>query len=100
MKGIKFHSIVFKTAIIYLFVTLLNVSIFVLMVFENQLDFIAENAIINSQLKASNFKYRIDNVLADGADLSGEYQQNPARSRLAGYKTLSIFSEAGKYSSK
>ena len=69
MKLFKFNSIVFKTAVIYVFVTILNVSIFVLMVFENQVDLIAENAIINSQLKASNFKYRIDNVIGINGEL-------------------------------
>ena len=64
MKLLNTHSIIFKTALIYFFLTLLNISIFVLMVFENQLDLIAENAVLSSQHKGSSLKYRIDHVLA------------------------------------
>jgi len=54
MKGFNSKSIIFKTAVVYLFLTILNISIFILMVFENQLDLIAENAILNSQHKGTN----------------------------------------------
>ena len=97
MKGPKIHSIVFKTAIVYLFVTILNVSIFVLMVFENQLDLIAENAIINSQLKASNFKYRIDNILVGGTTLSVVNLNKILREAGSlDIANITVFSEAGK----
>jgi len=56
MRGVSSNSIIVRTITAYAFVTILTVSVFVLMVFENQLDLIAENAIITSQLKASNFK--------------------------------------------
>lgn len=97
MKLLKFNSIVFKTAVIYVFVTILNVSIFVLMVFENQLDLIAENAIINSQLKASNFKYRIDNIIGINGELHVVNLNKILRE--AGSLEISdvaIFSESGK----
>ena len=58
------NSIIAKSAVIYLFLTILNVSIFTLMVFENQLDLIAENAILSSQHTATSLKYRIDNTIA------------------------------------
>ena len=97
MKGIKSRSIVFKTAVIYLFVTLFNVSIFVLMVFENQLDLIAENAIINSQLKASNFKYRVDNIVGSGSELSVVNLNKILREASSlDIKDIAVFSEAGK----
>ena len=97
MKGPRIHSIVFKTAIVYLFVTILNVSIFVLMVFENQLDLIAENAIINSQLKASIFKYRIDNILGAGGALSVVNINKILREASSlDITNIAVFSEAGK----
>ncbi|MBN1129368.1 MAG: HAMP domain-containing protein [Chitinispirillaceae bacterium] len=70
MKMFNTHSIIFKTALIYFFLTILNISIFVLMVFENQLDLIAENAVLTSQHKGSSLKYRIDHVVAGSSDLT------------------------------
>ena len=98
MKRPQINSLVFKTAIIYVFVTILNVSIFVLMVFENQLDLIAENAIMNSQLKASNFKYRIDNIVGGGgADLSVINLNKIIReANSLDISDIAVFSEAGK----
>jgi GGDEF domain-containing protein len=97
MKGFSTKSLIFRTAIIYLFVTILNMSIFVLMVFENQLDLIAENAIVTSQLKASNFKYRIDNILAADHDLSVVNLNKILRDAGSlDISTISIFSESGK----
>ena len=67
MALLNTKSIVFKTGVIYAFVTLLNVAIFTVMVFENQLDLIADNAILNSKFTGTNFKYRIDKVLGGTA---------------------------------
>jgi diguanylate cyclase (GGDEF)-like protein len=64
------RSIGFKTALMYLLLTVLNISIFVLMVFENQLDLIAENAILSSQHTAASLKARIDRITAGGGELS------------------------------
>jgi GGDEF domain-containing protein len=95
--GINTKSIILKTAVIYVFITILNVSIFVLMVFENQLDLIAENAVVNSQLKGSNFKYRIDNALGATGDLSAANENKVLREAGSlGIRDLTIFSEAGK----
>jgi GGDEF domain-containing protein len=97
MRGVSVNSIIFRTGIVYLFVTILNVSIFVLMVFENQLDLIAENAIVSSQLKASNLKYRIDNVLASDHDLSVVNLNKILREAGAlDIPNIVLFSESGK----
>jgi GGDEF domain-containing protein len=97
MKGQKLHSLVFKTGIIYVFVTILNVSIFVLMVFENQLDLIAENAVMNSQLKASSFKYRIDNIIAGKNELSVINLNKILRDASSlGITDITVFNEVGK----
>ncbi len=97
MKGVSQNSIVFRIGILYLFVTIINVSIFVLMVFENQLDLIAENSIVTSQLKASNFKYRIDNILTSDHDLSVVNLNKILREAGSlDIATIVLFSESGK----
>ena len=97
MKAVSPNSVIFRTAVVYVFVTILNVSIFVLMVFENQLDLIAENAVIASQLKASNFKYRIDNVLSTDHELSTVNLNKILREAGSlDINTIAVFSETGK----
>jgi GGDEF domain-containing protein len=97
MRIINPQSIVFKTAIIYVFLTILNVSIFVLMVFENQLDLIAENAILTSQHKASSLKYRIDNIIGNRNELSPVNINKIIRDASElDINTLTLFSEGGK----
>ena len=70
MKVLNTHSINFKTALIYFFLTILNISIFILMVFENQLDLIAENAVLSSQHTGSSLKYRIDHIIGRSGNLT------------------------------
>ena len=97
MRGVSSNSIIVRTITAYAFVTILTVSVFVLMVFENQLDLIAENAIITSQLKASNFKYRIDNVLAADHELSVVNLNKMLREASSlDITNIAIFSESGK----
>lgn len=97
MKGISTKSILFKTAIIYVFLTILNVSIFVLMVFENQLDLIAENAILSSQHKASGMKYRIENIIQSTKELSTvNINKILKESSNLGITDVVLFSEGGK----
>jgi GGDEF domain-containing protein len=97
MLRINAKSIILRTAVIYLFVTILNVSIFVLMVFENQLDLIAQNAILNSELKGSNFKYRIDNAMGVAGDLDNANINKILREASSlGVRDVTLFSEAGK----
>lgn len=97
MKGLNTKSITFKAAIIYLFLTILNVSIFILMVFENQLDLIAENAILNSQHKGTNLKSRIDNIIGYSNKM---YASNVSKivkdAQSLGISDLILFSENGK----
>jgi hypothetical protein len=70
MRLFNTHSIIFKTGLIYFFLTILNISIFVLMVFENQLDLIAENAVLTSQHTGSSLKYRIDHIIGNSGDIT------------------------------
>lgn len=97
MIGFNTKSITFRTAVIYLFLTILNVSIFILMVFENQLDLIAENAILNSQHKGTNLKYRIDNIVGlNGKMSSGNINRIVKDASSIGINDLTLFSENGK----
>lgn len=97
MKVFNTQSIIFKTAVIYIFLTILNVSIFVLMVFENQLDLIAENAILNCQHKGSSLKYRIDNVVSTENDLTTVNINKILKDAgMLGISNLTLFSEGGK----
>lgn len=96
MKVFNPQSIAFKTAILYVFLGILNTTVFILMVFENQLDLIAENSILTSQHKASSLKYRIDNILAGHADLTAVNINKILKdaSRLD-ISTIALFGESG-----
>jgi diguanylate cyclase (GGDEF)-like protein len=97
MKLFNPHSIIFKTALIYLVLTILNISIFVLMVFENQLDLIAENSILTSQHTASGLKYRIDHIVSNAEDLSPVTINRVLKEAgKLGISNLALFSENGK----
>lgn len=94
---INTNSIIFKTGIIYVFVTILNVSVFVLMVFENQLDLIAENAILSAQHKGSSLKYRIDNIIGGtGALAAVNLNKILKESGAVGIRDVTVFDEAGR----
>ncbi|MDD5675727.1 MAG: HAMP domain-containing protein [Chitinivibrionales bacterium] len=89
-------SLFFKTAIIYAFVTIFNVAIFIIMVFENQLDLIADNAIMNSKLTGSNLKYRIDKILGPAGDITVvNINKILKEANALGIKDLTVFNEEG-----
>jgi GGDEF domain-containing protein len=97
MKGISTKSILFKTAVIYVFLTVLNVSIFIMMVFENQLDLIAENAILTSQHKGSGLKYRIESIIQSTKELSTvNINKILKECSTLGIHDIVLFSEGGK----
>ncbi len=93
---INTKSIVFRTTLLYVVITLLNVSVFVLLIFENQMDLIAENAILNSQHKGSNLKYRIDNIIDGKGELNhANIDKILLVSSRLGVETISLFTEDG-----
>lgn len=97
MRFLNPQSIIFKTVSIYIFLTILNVSIFVLMVFENQLDLIAENAILSSQHKASSLKYRIDDIIRVGTEITPAAINKVIKDASElGIQTIALFDEGGK----
>jgi GGDEF domain-containing protein len=90
------RSIILRISLLYVIVTLLNVSVFVLLVFENQLDLIADNAILSSQHTGSSLKLRIDNVLASGGGLDARNTDKifGETSRL-GVTALTLYDDSG-----
>jgi len=89
-------SIIVKTALLYLFVTVFNITIFDLMVFENQYDLIVQNAVLNSLNKASTLKYRLDGVVEDGEPLSrGKLNKIIKEANILEISSLTLFNEGG-----
>jgi len=97
MLRINTKSIIFKTAVLYVFISLLNITIFVMMVFENQLDLIRDNAILSSQHKASALLYRIDNIIAIKGSMNVISMNKILKeASVIGIEDISLFSEGGK----
>ncbi|MCU0608949.1 MAG: hypothetical protein MUF22_04180, partial [Chitinispirillaceae bacterium] len=97
MKLFNTTSINFKTGMIYLVLTILNISIFILLVFENQLDLIAENAVLNSQHTGSSFKYRIDNIIGTTNSLTPATMNRIIKEAgILNISDLTIYGENGK----
>ncbi|MDG5814821.1 HAMP domain-containing protein [Chitinispirillales bacterium ANBcel5] len=97
MFGNNTKSIFFTTAVIYLFLTVLNVTIFIIMVFENQLDLIAKNAILSSQHTASSLKYRIDNIVNNTGLLnSSNINLILKEATTLNIHNLTLYTEGGK----
>lgn len=69
---INLKSLVFKIAILYIIITVLNVTVFNMIVWENQTELIMDNAILESQHKGTGIKYLIDNVLQDTNEINSE----------------------------
>ncbi|MBD3393382.1 MAG: HAMP domain-containing protein [Chitinivibrionales bacterium] len=91
------NSILFKTGLIYLFVTLLNILLFVLMVFENQLDLIVENSVLNAMHKGSSLKYRIDTIIEGKRKLTPvTINKILKEAGTLAINTISLFREDGK----
>ena len=94
---INTRSIIFKTAMIYVLVTVLNVTIFNIMVWENQTGLIQENAILSSLHKSSRLKYQIDNIIQNSGELSVA-NLNKILQKIGplGIRDITLFNESGK----
>jgi GGDEF domain-containing protein len=90
-------SILFRAALIYLVITLLNITVFILLVFENQIDLISENAVLASLNTGSSLKYALDAVTG-GKSPMGEpdFLKITELASRVGAAGLAIFSEEGK----
>lgn len=72
MFRLKKNSITYKATISYLVLTILNVSLFTFMIFENQLDLISENTMLLSESKSTNIRIKMDAILTDKTELTAE----------------------------
>ncbi|MBL8026273.1 MAG: HAMP domain-containing protein [Fibrobacteres bacterium] len=69
---LKKNSLSYKTTISYLILTVVNVSLFTIMIFENQFDLINQNTSLNSETKSNSIRMKIDAVLADKKEFTTE----------------------------
>lgn len=90
-------SIIFKTAVIYVFVTIVNITIFDLMVFENQYDLIVQNSVLQCLHKASGLKYKIDNVVQNSSKFDrAALNRIIKEANSVDVKDMTLFSEGGR----
>jgi GGDEF domain-containing protein len=95
---INTKSILFRVALLYIIVTVLNISIFIVLVFENQLDLIAENAILETQHTGSNLKYRIENIVSGGEELEEDTTGKIFKEAVRlGIPSLALYSDTGSF---
>ncbi len=94
---INTKSIIFKTALIYVVVTVLNVTIFNIMVWENQTGLIMENAVLSSMHKSSRLKYQVDNIIQNSGELTATNLRKIMNEVAPlGIRDITIFNESGK----
>jgi diguanylate cyclase (GGDEF)-like protein len=94
MLGFKRNSIAYKATISYLILTILNVSLFTFMIFENQLDLISENTLLQSESKSTNIRIKMDAILQNKKSISPEViAQVQKEFRYLGIKEFAIFQE-------
>src|SRR5208337_889277 len=90
-------SILFRTALAYLVITLLNITVFVLLVFENQIDLISQNAVISSLNAGTAIKYSLDALAADGRPLDpAAFQRIEDIATKSGVLRATVFGEDGR----
>ena len=91
------RSILFRAALTYLIITVLNITVFILLVFENQVDLISENAVLTSLSAGSSLKYSLDNLVRGKGGLdAGAFQKIAQAASQAGAGRLTIWSEDGR----
>ncbi|MGO9310716.1 MAG: HAMP domain-containing protein, partial [Spirochaetia bacterium] len=90
-------SILFRTALAYLVITLLNITVFVLLVFENQIDLISQNAVLSSLNAGTAIKYSLDALAADGKPLDpAAFRRIEDIAGKSGVLRTTVFGEDGK----
>ena len=90
-------SILFRTALAYLVITVLNITVFVLLVFENQIDLISQNAVLSSLNAGTAIKFSLDAFAAERKTLDpAVYQRIEDLAVKAGVERTTVFGEDGK----
>jgi diguanylate cyclase (GGDEF)-like protein len=67
---INSKSLLFKITTLYIFITALNVTVFNIIVWENQIELIMDNAILESQHRGAGIKYSVDNIINDSSEIT------------------------------
>ena len=90
-------SILFRTALAYLVITVLNITVFVLLVFENQIDLISQNAVLSSLNAGTAIKFSLDAFAADRTALdTAVYRRIEDLGVKAGVLRTTVFGEDGR----
>ncbi|MDB6036131.1 MAG: hypothetical protein JWM16_6469, partial [Verrucomicrobiales bacterium] len=98
MLGIRRNSLSYKTAILYIVLTIVITSIFNFIIWENQSDLITRN----QQLISENQSVKLKNLFAKQRDLITDKANPDAYKRIAeaasqdGFKELTVFTEKGE----
>jgi hypothetical protein len=89
-------SILFQTALAYLVITILNITVFVVLVFENQIDLISQNAVLSSLVSGTAVKYSLDAFAAERAPLdAAAFRKIEDIAGRAGVLHTVVFAEDG-----
>lgn len=96
MIGRLLNSLAFRTGLMYLAMTIALISLFVILIFENQTDLIVQNAVLKSQEKSRELLKVLEGVLGD--PLIWKNDRQGLRQRLAELEIdqYRIFSENGE----
>jgi diguanylate cyclase (GGDEF)-like protein len=94
MFGFKKNSIAYKATISYLILTILNVSLFTFMIFENQLDLISGNTILESESTSTSIRIKMDTILKDKKKITKDVIATIQRElKYLGIKRFALFKE-------
>ncbi|MBN2735511.1 MAG: SpoIIE family protein phosphatase [Spirochaetales bacterium] len=94
------RSISAKVSILYIFLTILNISVFTLLIFENQFELITQIKKLESKEDALTVYSQLNNYLEDMSVTSGNYQElivELADSMSRFHDKVMIFSDDRKY---
>ncbi len=90
----KKNSLSYKTTISYLILTVLNVSLFTIMIFENQFDLISQNTTLSSESKSNSIRGKMDALLDGSSDFSPELlAQIQKEVRYLGVQRFTLYRE-------
>jgi GGDEF domain-containing protein len=90
-------SILLSTALAYLVITVLTITVFVLLVFENQLDLISQNAVLSSLNAGTAVKYSLDAIGTGPAPLDeAAFARIDDMAKKAGLLRTTVFAEDGR----
>jgi GGDEF domain-containing protein len=89
-------SILLRIALAYFVITVLTITGFILLVFENQIDLISQNAVLSSLNAGTAVKYSLDAIAADRKPLDpAAFQRIEDMAMKAGVIRITVFGEDG-----